>query len=283
VEGTQWVLTSVDTDISKVYGNSFDDAYAFGFDGALWHLNEGLWTKQVISSNVLFADISEANGLVVAVGSGSTIFMGQDGNFNRAQGTDCAIVNTLWGSSPENMYAGCSFGVAHYDGSTWKDIAMPDQIRGVTNFYGRSADDIYAIGDSHSLLHYNGSNWVNCGGTPQGTLLTGIWAAGPSDVYVVGNVQYAIGDTDGSVWHFDGQNWTPIQYNLEGLDAIYGRSGSDIFVAGARGVMSHFDGNSWTSEYIADQQYAISSITSAGPNDLIAVGEAGLTLHWPCK
>ena len=73
--------------------------------------------------------------------------------------------------------------------------------RGISDIWGSSATDVFAVGNNGLILHYNGINWapMNSGTTHA---LIGIWGRSATDVFAVGN--------NGLILHYNGINWAPM-------------------------------------------------------------------------
>ncbi|MSP93303.1 MAG: hypothetical protein EXR79_16170 [Myxococcales bacterium] len=72
--------------------------------------------------------------------------------------------------------------------------------------------------------------------------LASVWGAAPNDVWAAG------GTADrGLLLHNDGARWEEYKVAAPGfLWWVYGVTGSDVYAAGASGVLLHFDGNGWS-------------------------------------
>ncbi len=71
-------------------------------------------------------------------------------------------------------------------------------------------------------------------------VLYDVWGTDENNVYAVGGV--TINDTTYGIIHWDGTEWKP-ERKIGGLHSIYGFSENDIWAAG--GTVVHFDGNKW--------------------------------------
>lgn len=70
----------------------------------------------------------------------------------------------LWGSSEADVWLGGIGSLEHWDGSTWTSgwldgvAGLPALVR-ITAIRGRTANDVWAVGQSGLLLHWNGTAW----------------------------------------------------------------------------------------------------------------------------
>jgi len=150
-----------------------------------------------------------------------------------------------------------------------------------TDVWGRSWNNVYAVGSGGVVVHYDGIQWTRVEGPFEATdHFKAIWGSSSADVWVVGAY--------GCAYHFDGQGWTsmpnprgveltdvwgPIYYaryateygpygsallkdggagwvcqefpSLGAQHAIWGTAKDDIYVVGDGGGIFHFDGLVW--------------------------------------
>ena len=72
----------------------------------------------------------------------------------------------------------------HSDGTQWTQFDTPSSGL-LSNVYGFSDSDIYAVGEGGLLLHFDGQTWAR---VESGTTLPlfGLWGASGDDVWIVG-------------------------------------------------------------------------------------------------
>jgi hypothetical protein len=157
-------------------------------------------------------------------------------------------LQTVWGTSPTDVYAGSEGQIVHYDGTEWKTVL---DTGGAIDLWGTSSSNVYAAWAGNGVLHYDGTSWSK-------TAIVGIsdvrsiWGFGPNDIFAAG--------WDNSLAHFDGTAWTTISfpegtpsgYNEDPTDfyAIWGSSPDDIHAVGGGPTQpvpaAHWDGSAWT-------------------------------------
>ena len=162
----------------------------------------------------------------------------------------------IWGTSPENLYAvgyshypdGADYDtgyVLHFDGHQWSEVFDEWPLRFV-RVWGSGPTDVYAVGATNvpnglygeftghgAIRHFDGTSW-SAVPSPTSLALRAIWGSSPTDVYVL-----ASGAQPGSIWHFDGLDWTPLHVGAGSLFDIWGSSAADVFAVGLDGIILH--------------------------------------------
>jgi hypothetical protein len=210
-----------------------------------------------------------------------------------------AAVNGVASSAPSSPTS-CSWTVVRSPNAAPSPYF--EQIRRVTVV---SSDDVWALGfvyvneeggaERPLLLHWNGRTW-RPGGDALGKIVSDISASSPSDVWAVGS-----GRNHGIAEHWNGSSWTASRlaepatrsWRLNGVLTLspsnawtvgsmaLGERNSDGFGA----LIEHWDGTTWSitptpplrPSVPDDIPYAgLNSVAASGPNDVWAVGEAGI-------
>lgn len=143
--------------------------------------------------------------------------------------TEFNIITGLWGSSPNDVWAGGMGGtyenfLLHYDGKkwmTWFDL-HPQTIRcNAHAIFGFASNDIWiggqAFGDPGAgLSHWNGAQWGEYyHHEVQGAsvvYIMDIWGDHPNNIFAMGTALYAdsINSSRGFVLHYNGSNWQEV-------------------------------------------------------------------------
>ncbi|CAN5238202.1 hypothetical protein BH11MYX1_BH11MYX1_17090 [soil metagenome] len=66
--------------------------------------------------------------------------------------------DSIWGFGDDDLYAVGTNDVRHYDGTTWKSLPVPTQVK-LNGVWGRTTDDVFAVGVNQTVLHYHGGLW----------------------------------------------------------------------------------------------------------------------------
>jgi hypothetical protein len=218
--------------------------------GTLHHFDGFNWTQLYGNPEVRMFDIwALADNDVYAVGGGLNqgVLVHVDGHdddvkitervFERADLPSPAstFLQSVWKGDDTLYLAGPNVRIEIDDQgeSTIINIAGP-----VRDIWGTSADNVFAVGwtlGGGFIDRRDANGWSRIYDSPTG--LNGIWGAAADDIYAVG--------LEGTVVHFDGSGWSPVQADFAGtLWTVWGSGPADIYVGGQNGI-GHFDGSSW--------------------------------------
>lgn len=123
-------------------------------------------------------------------------------------------MNTIWGSSPNDMWIGSSGGsdrLWHYDGEKWEPYSehIP---RSIYTLFGLFQDNIW-MGTNGIIYHYNGQEWLpTFTYSPEGMgepSILDIWGNSALDIYAVGTVPTGQKNPSykGFILHYNGNQW----------------------------------------------------------------------------
>ena len=181
-----------------------------------------------------------------------------------------ATISEIWGSSADNVYAVGSYSqIFHYDGIEWSEMDSP-----VTNHLddviGIQNDNIVAVGTEGTILRFDGTKWRR---EESGTtvFLFGVWGCAHDTCYAVGR--------SGTVLSFDGSAWSTLPTPTDSdLFCIWGSSGKNIYV-GARDALWHYDGATWTDMEI-QVRIRVIGIWGSSSNDIWATDGTNWLWHY---
>ena len=161
-------------------------------------------------------------------------------NYFYAKGDTIYPLNEIWGSSPEDVWAGGKNGtLIHWNGTDWEKVQT--EITGdITALYGISHDEIYLAAASvnySALYFYNGTNW-NLESELPGIYAITLWKKPSGKLYVGGTGFFEYGDGIFNPIYIPGRT--------RGVIEIFGSDQNNIFTAGDFGEITHFDGRTWT-------------------------------------
>jgi hypothetical protein len=231
-DGSTWgYLPSPSTDaLVSIYAVSASDITVGGQQGMLWHWNGSAWSQQ--PSGV----VGPVFGLSRDA-SGTQVFTAGDNGTTSINGLSLptlgskAAATRIRGLSTTDLWRlGDITSVAHWDGSTWNDFPLGDEVWGL---WPVSTGGAAWVGGYNIWSCTPG----NCTNAVTGTFIRGMWGFSDNDVWAVGS---------GPLQHYTG-TWTavPSPTNLT-LLAMWGAASNDAWAVGQAGVILHYDGSSWT-------------------------------------
>jgi hypothetical protein len=171
--------------------------------------------------------------------------------------------------------------VLHYDGDTWAEFELPEEIDGVLNDVAViSPTDVWAVGfvgdpaaslERALVLHWDGAAWAEVevrraiGGGK--AALTGIGWVSPTDIWVVG-YRYL----QPLVLRFDGAAWSRSETEIGGdLLAVEPFATGEVWGIGT--PIQKFDGDTWTEAAIVRAEgLELVDGAAVGGRDIWAVG-----------
>jgi len=166
----------------------------------------GDWEE--VSTGVLHAMwwVHAFEGGPTFIGGGGATVLRVDGDVVTRTPTPAFFGNTVygvWGASPDDVwavggFAGRSGFAWRYDGATWTDVPLPDdlprgpdgELASLFKVWGRSADDVWAVGNHGAVLHFDGDAWAV---VPSGTHAALFTVTGDDDeVVIVGGLSQGV-------------------------------------------------------------------------------------------
>jgi len=198
-------------------GVSGTEVFAGGSNGAMFRFDGSTWSR--MSQDGTPADIYGVwafdQNHVFAVGEGGALifFDGQkwtamDVEWGSAgNASDLHDIYSVWGTSPTDVFAcGSDRTILHYNGTRWTANRIPGDYGSFASVFGVAPDDVFAVGyNVPEIMHFTGTRWEQMASGTNEYLRDG-WAASATDAYAVG--------ANGTVVHFDGVSWTPLEKNF---------------------------------------------------------------------
>ena len=178
----------------------------------------------------------------------------------------------VWVSGGQAVAVGDYGTILRFDGTTWSPDALPDftfpNLKGV---WGTAIDDLFAVGDG--VFHNDGSGWVELV-VPFNGDERAIWGTSTSSLWVGAN---------GALFRFDGSAWVFEHAASTDIVALSGTSDSDVWAITGEEIL-HRDGVGWTSididTILPTAPGLLTSIWAIAPDDVWAVGDSGMLLHY---
>lgn len=117
--------------------------------------------------------------------------------------------------------------------------------------------------------------------------LHGVWGTDANNVYAVGLIFYSYDPYRFTgIVHWDGTQWTSMEYHEGDVNDIYGFGPDDIWAVGSYQVgyegfalIAHWDGQQWTT-WKHHEYGGLAAVWGTSSSNLYAVGANGLILHY---
>jgi hypothetical protein len=186
-------------------------------------------------------------------------------------------LSALAGVSGDDLWAaGEGRLLLHWDGASYMARSSPAEGR-ILDLWGLSANDIWGAGEGGTLIHWDGKTWARVCSPTQASLKT-ISGTAPDDVWVAGGSVYPQ-VRDNTLLHFDGQVWSTVE--VAGIVqplAVFALARDDVWVSGHNGAVAHWNGSQWTRQSLPSIafSYQFRSIWGTGPTNLWANGHSTL-------
>lgn len=194
-------------------------------------------------------------------------------------GSERGALLSVWGPAPDQVYA-----VGGQQSSPTESAGILYKFDGATwseqslppgtpmlHWVFGVDGDLWTVGRDGTTLRREGDMWVE---KPTGvnTLLWGIWGPRKDLLWTVGGDGV---DDDPLMLRWDGAAWAsvplPPSDKSTGLFKIWGSADDDVTAVGDRGLALHFDGDAWTLQPTDDLADLI-SVWGRGPGEHLAVG-----------
>lgn len=176
----------------------------------------------------------------------------------------------LWGRSTDDLWAvGADGALLHWDGARWS-LEPSGTTRDLKAIHGSAAGDVRLAGDG-IILRRNGDGWSRDPADTEEFNANDVWSFGPDDLWVAAGVVAA---------HWNGSAWTRTM-DPPGTPvwALGGISPEDLWAVGSWGAIARWDGTAWADldRRVGDGE--LTDVWGASADDVWAVGEDGV-IHW---
>ena len=196
------------------------------------------------------------------------------------QRTSDGVLLGVWGSGPHDVWAVGGQAdrplVLHGDGTSWARVAAPGSSL-LSNVYGFSDSDVYAVGEHGLVIHYDGQTWTQVESGTDAPLF-GIWGASGADVWVVGGSPAPV-VLRGTAAAFTAVALPP-DLAPSTVFKAHGFAANDVFMVDTTGVL-RWNGLDWRRDAVPTTEPLLST-WGRGPTDVYAVGgrTAGDIIHF---
>ena len=163
-----------------------------------------------------------------------------------------STLQSVWGSSPTDIWAGGMNTLLHFDGTRWTHfpVFVPSQGIQITSISGLAPDDVYITGyrndvvqplDStfYYLYHFDGTacSVVDSACITVGNII-------PKFGSRLATVDGSLYSADGGVYKKEDGSWIRMFYS-PGIIRVGGSSADNLFCVGLYGQIYHYNGQDW--------------------------------------
>jgi cysteine-rich repeat protein len=182
-------------------------------------------------------------------------------------------LRAVWGRSQDDIYAVGDATILRWDNTgTWSQVPLAAPLLGSYRAVGGDAGHVYVVGDGGLVLVYDGATWQKIN---VGTTenLHGVWSVQQGGVSLV----VAVGD-HGTIVQYDGMQWVPGRTtSVANLTSVWGSSSDGFFAVGDRGTLLFYDGAVWRSMIagrglVGSVDQPLHAVHGVTGSDVIAVG-----------
>jgi alpha-tubulin suppressor-like RCC1 family protein len=174
----------------------------------------------------------------------------------------------IWGRSSNDIFAvGNGGAIFHYNGISWRKVVTTYDYD--FNAVWGDVGMVYVVGNNGVIVQYNGHSWskMNSGTSEH---LNGIWGNGRS-VFAVG--------TYGTILKFNDVSWTDMASGTTTtLLDIWGNE-NNMYAVGNGGMVLQYNGYAWDTMSKVTA-YSLRGVWGSSENDVFAVGDGGTIIHY---
>lgn len=161
-DGTSWSIVPIGTNQTlAVWASSPSDVWVVGIDGT-FHYNGTSWAPVTNVSGSFMALSGTSQSDVWAVGRGGpSHYDGTSWSGATRESAFPEIALGIWAGSRSDAWAvgvntasaGFVSKIAHFNGTTWSDVAIGKSSAILVAAWGSSATDVWVVGDGGTILH----------------------------------------------------------------------------------------------------------------------------------
>ncbi len=192
--------------------------------------------------------------------------------------SDCWIGNSVWGTSPSDLWVVGRRCISHYDGTSWTKVHYPSSW--LYNVIGSSSNDVWAFGSDGLVMHYDGLTWEKVD-VPTAEYVNGAWITEQGELFVVGAA--------GTILWFDGVGWSPMASPTRAtISKVHGISRNHMVAVGSAFLEFTGDlaqvpfcgqGGAPCSTTAWSHSIAIDGVNDFSAQETFTTGSAGFTGH----
>ncbi|MEZ4265197.1 MAG: hypothetical protein R3F39_02375 [Myxococcota bacterium] len=310
---------SVDLELPTLFGAAalaVDDVWAVGLAGAIAHFDGVSWRE--VGAGALptsWNAMHGAGGRIALVGSSGAIAVSEGSGLLPVDSPTAFTLRGVHSVDGDTFWAvGDNGTMLRGQGDAWNLVSLPTA-KNLWAVVVLAPTDAYAVGDGGTILHYNGTLWSLVTALPAsmvGRNLRGVTAAGPGQVLVTGatgamllgsadagfmgvqgfdgvgeiaaawsqgGVSVVVGENS-SIFRDSGQGWVfQKPPSTQHLRAVWGTAPDDIWAVGLAGLILHWDGVGW-KKIPSPVGIGLETVWGVSSNDVYSAGQNGSIIHW---
>jgi hypothetical protein len=304
--------------LSGLAGVSGDDLWAAGEGRLLLHWDGASYRARTSpAEGRIFKLWGLSANDIWGAGEGGTLIHWDGKTWARVCSPTQVPLTTFSGTAPDDVWV-AGGDLLHFNGQAWSTVELAGTIEPLAVF-AVARDDVWVSGRFGAVAHWNGEEWTGSSDLPSiasAYHLRAIWGTGPTNLWAHGVPAFDGGPQfKDRVFHWDGSAWTAMasEDGIVGIEGLtpgngWGSDGKEVF---------HWDGTAWhnlgpqnaTAKLATPDGYyglnmhtmmrwsdrawgtldgspnpvqsrPVRRIVQRTPDDVWAVGDSGLALHF---
>lgn len=315
-DGSTWTLMDLPDNKSatSIWGTAPNDLYAGCGEGIIAHYDGTSWTRMgYIADDPIIALGGSSSSDVYAMTNTQSVYHYDGTTWSLISQCGGCGARAGWISKDGVVFAGKSQAASIFGGTHWSQYPLQLTRFAVSDIWGASDTDVFAVSEEGAIYHYDGTQWELQLHLNQG--MYSVWGSGNNLAFVAGangivfqrldgvwsqsacptskNLHdlwgssdtsvYAVGDS-GTILQWTGSAnamtgcWEKMQCPVgDSLYSIWGSSETDIYAVGV-GIILHYDGSTW-SEVESVPAVGYKAVWGSSDHDVYARGP-GVILHF---
>ena len=225
------------------------------------------WSHPLPQGEQIWSIWADPGGTVIAGGDGGAL-MRWNGSSWESIASDLIVntVQTIWGSSPSDVWASTLYGLFRFDGSTWRQVANPpNAVLGTTPqvrlISGSSPNDVW-FASVEAVYHWTATGWAPTAYLANEEIFF-VSASSPSEVWVTAKQR---------IFRWNGTNFAELTWPRANpiFEGVFAIGAGNVWVAEG-GSFWHWDGQQFTIEptiRTGPGAYAYYGLFVTTPNDV---------------
>ena len=177
-------------------------------------------------------------------------------------------IGALFGVAPDDVWAGASGMLLHWNGVKWTPWAAP--LTAYTAIWGASSCDVWAVGAHGVIAHFDGRRWTEERSGVH-VLLTSVFGTSTDDVW--------IGGDEGTLLHREGNSFRAAEIPAIPINGLHGTDANHLVAVGSHGLMLSGNGRHWLQQD-SGVKADITAVRFSSPTEAFATLDVGGLMHW---